>query len=203
MLVYGTKATAIKSEPIPQVCKNCQTANLRMTIFQRYAHVFWIPFFPVNKTAITECSHCKQVLTKKEFSPELKQEYSEQKTGTKPPIWTFVGLVGFAALMVWAGMSVEQNKKNSAKWILAPQKGDVYEIKTEDGEYSICKVNSIAGDTVFLFYSQFQINKSSKLYQIKNKGEEAYLPLPIPKLKSELKTMLDKGEIMEVERDSK
>jgi len=35
-----------------------------MSIFGRYAHIMWIPFFPVGKTQVAECTRCKRTYDK-------------------------------------------------------------------------------------------------------------------------------------------
>ncbi|SMD42886.1 hypothetical protein SAMN00777080_1453 [Aquiflexum balticum DSM 16537] len=89
MIIFGSKATQVASETINEKCASCGTPNsIQMTVFQKYAHVFWIPSFPMGKTSITQCSHCKQVLEKKEFSRNLNTNYEILKSKSKTPIWT-------------------------------------------------------------------------------------------------------------------
>jgi hypothetical protein len=35
------------------------------------AHIFWIPLFKLGTIHHVECSHCKRVFDRKEFSPEM------------------------------------------------------------------------------------------------------------------------------------
>ena len=64
MIFYGTRASHLLTAPIDQTaCAACGTPNaLRASIFGRYAHVYWIPLFPIGKVSASECGHCRQVL---------------------------------------------------------------------------------------------------------------------------------------------
>ncbi len=201
MIIYGSKATELKTENITGKCPHCATpASVQMTVFQKFAHIFWIPFFPTGKTGATSCSHCKQVLQKKEFDTSLLENYETLKVQTKTPVWTFSGLVILILLISWGVVQSRQHDAKNAKIILIPQKGDIYEIKNGYQQYTLYKVDSIAGDTVYLLTHQYETTKLSGLRDLKNKGDEAYSADLLPMLKSDLKTMLDKGEIVDIDR---
>ncbi len=201
MIIYGSKSTLITTALVPESCSSCGTHNsVEMAVFQKYGHVFWIPFIPTGKTGVTQCAHCKQVLEKKEFSSSLNLFYQNLKATSKTPLWTFTGLALLLGLIIWGRINGEQVAEERATFISAPQKGDIYEIKTNDGAYTLYKVASLKGDTVFMLASQFVTNKHKGLNDLKSKGVESFLPIPSPITKSELKNMLEKGEIIGVDR---
>jgi hypothetical protein len=93
MIIYGTKAHLLVTEGVAEQCAHCYSNNaIQMSVFQRYAHVFWIPFFPVNKTGVSQCIHCKQALRLKEMPAALRLSFDNLKLRTKTPYWTFSGL---------------------------------------------------------------------------------------------------------------
>ncbi len=201
MIVYGSKTKQLLSEPISEKCPNCATPDsLQMTVSQKYAHVFWIPFFPIGKTGVTQCSHCKQVLDKKEFTEPLMRHYETMKAQTRTPIWTFSGIALLSLLIAWGIQTGKENDAENAKLIMTPMKGDIYEIKHDYKEYTLYKVDDVKGDTVMLLMSQYISNKSSGLNEIKQKGDEGYDGEMMMVFKSDLKTMLEKGEIMDIDR---
>ena len=201
MIIYGSKATQIATESIAEKCPNCGTQNsIQMGVFQKYAHIFWIPLFPIGKTGVTQCSHCKQTLLKKEFNGALNESYENIKGQSKTPIWTFSGLALISVLVVWGVFSEKQNDEKNAKLIQTPQSGDVYEIKKDYKQYTLYKVESVSADTVFLLINQFETNKLSGLTDLKNKGDESYSQDIITMLKDDLKKLLDKGEIIDIDR---
>jgi len=201
MIIYGSKTTQVASENINDKCSNCGTQNsIQMIVFQKYAHVFWIPIFPIGKTAATQCSHCKQVFQKKEFTGNLNNDFENLKSKSKTPIWTFSGLALIAALIIWGTISSRQNDEKKSKFILTPQKGDIYEIKKDYNQYTLYKVENIVGDTVFVLVNLYETNKISGLSDLKGKGDEAFIQESLPILKADLKVMLDKGQIIDIDR---
>lgn len=201
MIVYGTRTKQLAKEVLLDKCTNCGTQNsIEFYIFQKYAHVFWIPFFPVGKTAVSQCDHCKQVLKLKEMPSSLKATYENLKAQTKTPIWTFSGLALVAILISIGVVTAQRDDAKNAKLILSPQNGDVFEVKTEDNQYTLYKVDNVKEDSVFLRINEYETNKLSGLNDLKRKGDKAYSEETFQVSKSELKEMLSKGEIMDIER---
>ena len=201
MVVYGRKSKELLSESIHDKCANCGTAmSTDLYVFQNYAHVFWIPFFPLGKYGVSQCSHCKQVLKDKEFTPEIKMAYDSLKGRTKTPIWFFSGLALTAVLIVIAFISEQKNAEANAKLILAPKAGDVFEVKTKESQFTLYKVNLVEGDSVFLQFNNYETSRIKGLGEINRKGESAYTEELYGFSKAELKEMLDKGEIIDINR---
>ena len=48
------------------------SSTVELSVFQKYAHFFWIPSFPLGKAALNQCSHSKQVLKQKENKNKSK-----------------------------------------------------------------------------------------------------------------------------------
>jgi hypothetical protein len=202
MIIYGTNSSNIATQKVLTKCPGCEIANsLDMAVFQKYAHIFWIPLIPIGKTAATVCSNCKQVLQEKEFPATIAESYEGLKAQTKIPLWTFSGLAIIIALVSWGVISDKQNDKKNAEIILAPQQGDIYEIKTSSQNYTLYKVGQVEADTVYLLINEYETNKPSGFSDLKAKGDDAYLEQLIPFLRSDLKDMLDKGEIIDIDRD--
>ncbi|MBY0536820.1 MAG: zinc ribbon domain-containing protein [Chitinophagaceae bacterium] len=201
MLIYGSRATKLKAEPIVYTCKHCQSKNTTtMVMFQKYAHVFWIPFCPIKKLAVTQCEHCKQVLEQKQFDPELKEIFAEQKSTLKTPIWTFIGL---ALLIVLIVTIIQDEKKESAEnkvFLEQPQVGDVYTMRTKEGNYTLFLVKEVTKDSIGYWMNNYEVNKISGLHKIPANGDSAYLPITVYMARKELLPLLDKGEIHDVSR---
>ncbi|MEJ7684432.1 MAG: hypothetical protein WKG06_42615 [Segetibacter sp.] len=130
----------------------------------------------------------------------LKTAYDNLKSQTKTPIWTFSGLALVAVLITVGILNDKKNDEKNAKLILTPQSGDIFEIKTKDDQYTLYKVENIEGDSAFIRIHQFETNKVTGLADLKRKGESAYSEDVFPFSKTELKIMLDKGEILDIER---
>ncbi len=87
-----------------------------MYVFQKYVHLFWIPFILIGKTAVSQCSHCKLVLKLKEMTPALKVIYEQAKSKNKMPIWTYSGLL-LLALAITIGV-IDNSKKDAKNAVL-------------------------------------------------------------------------------------
>ena len=198
MIIYGTKTKELAKEHLIDKCPNCGTQNsIDMHVFQKYAHVFWIPFFPVGKTGVSQCDHCKQVLKLKEMPSSLRTAYDNLKVQTKTPIWTFAGLALVAALITIIIISDKKKAEKNAQLILTPQTGDIFEIKTKDNQYTLYKVYQVEGDSVFVQVNNYETNKITGLDDLKKKD---YSEDVLGFSKTELKQMLEKGEIIDIDR---
>ncbi len=99
MIIYGSRATHLKSAQSTTTCPSCNTkGSVILSVFGKYAHIFWIPLFPIGKKGISQCQHCKNVLATREMPEAIKREYDELKADCKSPIWQYVGLFIFVAL---------------------------------------------------------------------------------------------------------
>jgi uncharacterized membrane protein len=94
MFICGTKSTRIIVEPLSEECLNCQTRHtMDLHIFQRYAHIFWIPLFPVGKYTVSQCNHCRQVLKDRQMPIALRAVCDKLRANAKTPVWTFAGII--------------------------------------------------------------------------------------------------------------
>jgi hypothetical protein len=198
MIIYGSRAKQVGHEHLTDKCPNCESQNtLDLFVFQRYAHVFWIPFVPIGKTGVSQCGNCKQVLKLNQMPAYLKAAYQRAQAQTKTPIWMFLGL---AAVVVLIGVAVLDGKKKDAKnaqLILSPQAGDVMEYKTKTGSYTLLKVESVTADSVFMRENNYETDKESGIYQLKSKE----YALEVESIsKKDLKALFDKGNILDIDR---
>lgn len=201
MIIYGTRSKLLAKQMIPQKCSHCGTSNsVDLYVFQKYAHVFWIPFFPIGKTGANECSHCQQVLQLKQMPDTIKASYTHLRSQEKTPLWMFTGLALLAVLVVAGVVTSKQKEERNAHLIAAPHQGDIFEVRTDAQRYTLYKVHAVKGDSAFLQLSSFETNKKSGLYDLKAKGETAFTEELYAFSTAELKEMVQKGEIIDIER---
>jgi hypothetical protein len=201
MIIYGSRSKELAREVLLDKCTHCGTSNsIDMHVFQKYAHVFWIPFFPLGKTGVSQCDHCKQVLRLKEMPSSLKESYNIIKAQTKTPLWMFAGLaiVGF---FITAGVisEIKKDEKN-AQLVLAPKSGDILEVKLNVNSYTIYKIEEVTSDSVFIRLNNYETNKRNRIDDLKKKGEDSYSEDVYGYSKAGLKAMLEKGEIIDIDR---
>ena len=117
----------------------------------------------------------------------------------KMSVLSFLSLIILIVFVIFGNTSI-QNELRMAEIILAPQKGDIYEIKKKHSPYRLYKVSSVVGDSVFVLTSHISL-KLSGLIAIKKKGDKAYNGNIMVVLKGDLKTMLEESEIIEAFRE--
>ena len=172
-----------------------------MSIFQRYAHIFWIPFFPIGKIGVSVCTHCQQTLKLNDMEGPLKLAYQNGKLQTKMPIWIFSGLFILAVGIVALTINEKRKDQRNAQWIMAPIKGDVFEIKTKDDKYTLLKVNAVVKDSVYAIYNKYQTDGISGLDKMKEKGDSAFVATEVYGFaKKDLKKLLTEGTIIGIDR---
>jgi hypothetical protein len=198
MIIYGSAGKEIGRGKIRATCVHCQEpGNINMFIVQRYAHVYWIPFFPAAKKAISECTNCNHVLEKAQFPETYKNGYEDIKFHAKTPIWMYSG-IGIIALVISAIFITNmQNDSENAELVLSPQKGDIYEVKHSETEYTLYKVDRVEGNAVYIFENEFATDQSSGVKELLLKP---FYKESVPIMKVDLKVMLEKGQIMDIER---
>lgn len=199
MIIYGTKGKQITKELITDKCPNCGAQNsIDMYVFQKYGHIFWIPFVPMEKTGVSECTQCKQVLEILKMPPYLRTAFVNVKAKTKTPIWTFAGLAAVGILIIVVVLQGIKDKELNAKLVLTPQAGDIYEIKTKDDHYTLMKINKVKGDSVYVNLNNYETDKASGIYKLKEKGySEEVLGLS----KMDLREMFKEGNVYDIERN--
>jgi zinc-ribbon family len=203
MIISGNRATKTGHQSLfGTKCNSCGTKDsLEMYTFSRYFHIFWIPVFPYKKEAITQCNHCKQILNKKEFSSDLLSQYEEMKANIKKPYWQYIGAVLFAVLIISVIASIREDNKKDIAFLNAPEKGDIYQIRTTDGQYTLYKVSEVKTDSVYVLFNEFQTNKQSGLRQSTMNAASSFITEDyLPIAKKDLLVMKEKGEIQGVNR---
>ncbi len=200
MLIYGSNSSHLKSEHLTEIsCPHCGNKDtVAISVHGKYAHVFWIPTFPLGKQGVSYCQHCKQTLEEKEMPETFKAAFKGFKSNLKTPFWHFSGLLVIALIVGFVVFSSSQDSKNNQIYIDNPQVGDVYELREENGSYSLAKVTDVVNDSVYVVFNQYEIDRSSKLYTINKKenfqGDEYSVH------HSYLQELFNEGDIMGVER---
>lgn len=74
ILFFGTRPGKSKTKELYSVkCPHCgQKGTLTVTEVANWFHLFWIKIFKISKNILAECSHCKRVYYKDEFTEEMR-----------------------------------------------------------------------------------------------------------------------------------
>ena len=201
MIVFGSRTAHVVTRPVHNsVCSSCSNSGtISLSVFRNHFHVFWIPMFPYGKKGVSQCSHCKNVLTHKEMPERLKNEYHKIKQEHKGPVWQFSGLVLLVLLISFIAFQINTDNKNESLFIQSPANGDVYYQKLPNGSYSTGKVVNVTNDRIFLVFNKFEIAKMSRVYKIDK--EENYASEAFSIHIKDLKKMYEDNEIYRIKRD--
>jgi hypothetical protein len=167
MIIYGRRGTHLKSARLTHVtCPQCgTTGSMTASVFGQYAHIFWIPFFPIGKTGGSQCQHCKHVLKEKEMPPSVRAGYLGLVKETKVPIWNFVGLAILAISITVGAYSSGETAKIEEGYLKAPAKGDLYQVLVE-GNYTTFRVEEVNTDSLVVSWNNYGVTKATGLYKI-------------------------------------
>jgi hypothetical protein len=201
MIIYGSRAKQLARETISDSCPHCQTSNcIDMYVFQRYAHIFWIPFFPVGKTGASRCAHCKQALKLKEMPPYLRIAYDNVAARTRTPVWTFIGVAIVGVLIINGIIQSGMHDARMSELVKSPQVGDILEIKKGAGLYTLYKVMDVRPDSVAVLPLRYTVNQQSGLSELESGKYAQYSDEPKMYSRENLSVLLHAGEILDVIR---
>lgn len=193
MIVYGSRASNIGNFEISNIeCSHCnQNAPQRVSVFGKYAHIFWIPLFPIGKKAVSECTNCLKTSPKKEFPTDLNQAYSENKHLAKRPFWHWIGLIivgGLIALMTLIGITAEEDPRDK---LLDEDISQMSSTPTMESD-SISHMIKVLFDN----FVNEEIYPEDFKYRTRIEGDKALILVKMPDLKDVEKSA--RGEVMEM-----
>lgn len=200
MIIFGTGSANLETiQASNEVCEHCnQEDSIFFSYYRRHVHIFWIPVFPLAKTGCSYCSHCKQRLAPKQMSRGLKTKFENTKQQVNDPLWQFTGTIILVFLIGITGYTSSRSEKNIVSYLDDPSVGDIYEYRSESGNYSTMMLKHISPDSLYMSLNFYEIPKASRLYNIdkhKNYRKEVYAFS-----KEEIKSMKNSGTIFNINR---
>lgn len=198
IILFGTRAGHLKTIRLPEQCRNCKTGgSVELIVYQRFAHIFWIPIFPTRKIFTSQCYRCKESLIQEEIKesyPEVYQQYRKKLTA---PFWSFTGITLVASIVLLITVLNYVRIVKEQFMIQSPEIDDIYIYVPKEGEYSLWKVSEINGDTVFVLSNSFTTNSIRKI----SVSAYSFNKEASPKLRSDLIRMFENKEIVSIERE--
>jgi hypothetical protein len=205
MIIYGTNGSRVRTEPAPgMACPACSNAEqMKVTVFSRYAHVYWIPLVPYTKPVVAECTQCRGWWELDEVpkeAPQVRQALQALKKETASPWWQWSGLMLVGLLVSWGVVAASIDDKDNATYIAAPHTGDIYTVREEAGtnQYSLLKVVGVHGNAVDLVANEYAMNDSQPLQKLNLPDNFSKDTFSVTLL--DLLTMKNKGQITDVDR---
>ena len=195
IIFYGAKSSHIKSEYSDDgVCLACDTpGQMIMSVFANYAHVFWIPLFPLYKKVFANCNHCNAVFELKEMPPDLRNQCVKFRKAQKFPVWHFAGVIAVIVFILYAVISDTNASRRQNSFLSNPQVNDVYVVQYEDDDYSsdevysTMKIVAITSDSVYFADNTYAAERSAKINTIdedENYDYETLISFTIEELKA-------------------
>jgi hypothetical protein len=161
MIFYGTRSSNIKNGELRNVtCPHCQTnVSMNYSVYSKYAHIYWIPFFPIGKTNIIECRSCKASYDLATVDQSIKEKFKkeQEQNPAKTPLTHYSLLMGIGVLMILGTISVFKDSSDTEEFAKNPKVGDVFYEALSNGHFSTSKITKITKDSILVL----QNNKES------------------------------------------
>ncbi len=205
MIFYGTNSSKIKKGQLRNItCPNCSNdVSMNYTVFGKYFHLYWIPFFPYGKVNVAECNTCKATYDIKNLDQKINAKFKieEDRNPTKTPFKHFSG-IGIIVLIIVGGILYDKLEENdSLDYAKNPKIGDVYyfELPEMKGHYSTLKITKITKDSILGLENNMEIGSKSDMDKILDEKNYVY---PFSYSKEELKDLTkDLSVFFKITRD--
>ena len=204
MILYGSKGAHLRTTPLPGAsCPGCATPNtMKASVYSRYAHVYYIPFFPVSKTALTQCDHCQQAWEEKSLPTQLQPTVRELRKSTRFPLWSWVGVALLVLGLAGASIAGRYHEHDRVAWLAAPHAGDIYTVHSpgDSTKYSLLKVVSAKGNTVEVVGNEYETDDRSPLAELNSPEKFGQQTESLTVL--DLQIMHNKGQLTDVKTNN-
>ena len=162
-------------------CSNCGNKNTQeVSVSGKYLTLFFVPLFPLYKSLVSTCSHCKQIIRRKKFRQSTEIQYQENKILIKRPFWHWIGSIVFLTLLstfIIIGTTANTKKDFRRNLLKADERlmTKSPSIKEDPISYEIKQL--------FDLQTNKNINASNFKYFTKIKEGKALILVQIPKLR--------------------
>ena len=158
--------------------------------------------FPLSKTGISQCNHCKQVLYYNQMPDSLKAVYQQEKAKAKTPWGYRFGLILIGLFFAFVIASVMFGGASKSD-IAAAEVNDIYQVKEGSRNYALYKVIAVNGDTVTFVKNSEVATKSSQLNKLMKYAWDKYQTDSIKFTKKELEDMISNRKLIDIEKAKK
>lgn len=196
LLIYGRKRARIKKYADHQnSCSNCKAFDLSVKVYMGYFQLYYIPIFPTGeKEVVIHCNNCGEPVR----TEAIQEHYSNL---TRRPFYLYAGIWLFLALVLLVVYENLETQKEKARFIASPMVGDVYQVRKDQDSvqgYYFLQVSRILADTVFVYLNTLEYNS----FNSRLRDDDYFVKaMELGFDKKNLKKMLEKGEIISVERN--
>lgn len=201
MIIYGTNGKHYATQLLTgSNCPACRApAAVQVSLVSRYAHIYWIPLFPLKKIAVTQCLNCQSTWDEKQLPPGLAPAVQAVKQTTKAPYWTWAGVALILALGLFGYLSSIRNTHTDEALLAHPRAGDIYTVRSDSTrKYSLLKVQQASGNVVELVANEYETDEDTPLNSLNEPARYSKEPFTLSLL--DLQIMRRKGQLTDVDR---
>lgn len=173
MAFIGIGKKKLSTEAIGSNCPSCNSDEMMMVdIYARYFALLWIPVFPLGKEAKITCPKCGHKPELSTLPTSFFLETEQMKNILSSPGYLFTGsvlillAVVFFAFRMISGISNPETDTLES-YLNSPEEGDVYEIKTDNGNYSLLKVVEITDDSLYVQFHPGETEDKSEIKKLR------------------------------------
>lgn len=172
MVFLGIGKKKLASEAIGSKCPNCNSDELMMVdVFARYFGILWIPILPLGKSVRVTCPKCGHQPELQTLPQPFVLECEQLKDINASPRYLFSGsvlLMLAAVFFVFRSLDNVDNDNTPETFLNQPESGDIYEIKTDEGSYSLLKVLEVKEDSLYVVFHTGETENKSELKTLMN-----------------------------------
>jgi hypothetical protein len=201
MIIYGTNGKHYATQPlVGTACPACHTPEaLQVSLISRYAHVYWVPLFPYEKIAVTQCLTCQSSWTEKELATTLAPAVRHVKKQSRVPSWTWAGVMLIAAVSLYGYLHSIRDARTDEALLTSPHVGDIYTVRSDSSRmYSLLKVRQVGGNVVELVANEYETQDATPINSLNAPFRYSKEPFTLTFL--DLQIMRHKGQITDVDR---
>lgn len=201
MIFYGTNGTHYATEALAgSCCPACHAPEaLQLGLVSRYAHVYWIPLFPFQKVAVTQCLNCQASWTEKQLAPALASAVRTAKQRSRAPYWTWAGLLLIVAMSLYGYLHSIRDTRTDEALLASPHAGDIYTVRSDSSQmYSLLKVRQVGGNIVELVANEYETENATPINSLNAPSRYSKEPFTLTFL--DLQIMRRKGQLTDVDR---
>lgn len=106
MIIFGQRSVQI-GDISKKISDRAAIREARILIFQKYAHIFWIPFFPMGRNFTIYFPDTGEAYTQTLFN-KMPAPYAEAcrevSRETRTPWWVYIGIILIVGAILLAGL---------------------------------------------------------------------------------------------------
>ncbi|WP_324676897.1 hypothetical protein [Hymenobacter sp. GOD-10R] len=198
MIIHGRSSShSAQESPATTLCHACRTGADQVQVLGQRAWVDWSAWLPAAHEETT-CFYCRRTLEHPRPVLHLLTTGLAFLQRATTASWHHVGLLLLALVILNTFTASGLAHKESLAYLNRPHTGDLYHVRTQEGNYSLLKVVAVDGNSVQLQANTYQTSSSSEIADL-NKPEN-YDRESFDLTRYDLQIMKQKEQILDVER---